>query len=261
MSGAPDPVAHAAPRFLPADVRVDWHQLQSSPPRAPVDRGVLSALPDPIRRWARHTIGAREHVPSVVRLDMHGAIKLGRWQPFSARQVLTERGFIWGATAGRFPLRISGFDRYTAGTGQMRWKLFGVLPVMAAAGRDIDRSAAGRHAGETMVLPGGALADTVEWQPGDHHHATATVTDGWYTHHVTVEIDDHGALRSVTLPRWGNPDKGPYAEHTFGVELGEERPFDGYLMPTRWRAGWWFGTDRWSEGEFFRATIDAATFA
>jgi hypothetical protein len=32
---------------------------------------------------------------------MHGQIKLGRWRPFTARQVLTPPdGYIWAATAG-----------------------------------------------------------------------------------------------------------------------------------------------------------------
>ncbi len=30
----------------------------------------------------------------------------------------------------------------------------------------------------------------------------------------------------------------------------------GQQVPRQLRAGWWFGTDRFAEGEFFRATID-----
>jgi hypothetical protein len=76
-------------------------------------------------------------------------------------------------------------------------------------------------------------------------------------HHVTVEVDDHGSLRAVTLPRWGNPDKGAYREHTFGVIVEDEATFGDYTMPSI-RAGWWLGSDRWDEGEFFRCTIDHA---
>jgi len=40
-----------------------------------------------------------------------------------------------------------------------------------------------------------------------------------------------------------------------------ERSFGGYTLPTRLRAGWHFGTERFeSEGEFFRVTIDDAVF-
>jgi len=31
--------------------------------------------------------------------------------------------------------------------------------------------------------------------------------------------------------------------------------FDGVTIPSAGRAGWFYGTDRWDEGEFFRAEI------
>jgi hypothetical protein len=59
-------------------------------------------------------------------------------------------GFEWTARAGGV---LSGFDRYADGRVEMRWKLFGLLPVMRAAGPDVTRSAAGRAAAETIWLP------------------------------------------------------------------------------------------------------------
>jgi hypothetical protein len=47
----------------------------------------------------------------------------------------------------------------------------------------------------------------------------------------------------------------------FGGVLESEATFGGYTIPNRVRAGWYFRTPRFeSEGEFFRATIDDATF-
>lgn len=200
---------------------------------------------------------------------MHGNIRVSRWMPFTAQQVLAPEGFIWAADAGRFPMRIRGFDRFCDGTGEMRWKVARVLPVMASADDDTARSAAGRLAGETMLLPSGALGGNVSWHGGDHqgddddddgddHHATATVVTGSFTHDVTVRIDDDGRLSTVTLPRWGNPDHAPHSEHLFGVEMSGERSVDGCLLPTALRAGWWYGSDRWAHGEFYRAEIDRA---
>jgi len=39
---------------------------------------------------------------------------------------------------------IVGFDRFVDGDGAMRWKLFGILPIVTTAGLDIARSAVGR---------------------------------------------------------------------------------------------------------------------
>ena len=189
---------------------------------------------------------------------MHGEIKVNTWQPFRADQVLSPDGFVWSARAGRFPMRISGFDRFSRGSGEMRWKLAGLIPVMTADGDDTTRSAAGRLAGESMLVPAGALAAGVQWDGagGDDHHATATVGTGPFRHRVTVEVDESGALRSVSLPRWGDPDGGPHAEHVFGVSMDGSIEVSGQLVPRQLRAGWWFGTDRFAEGEFFRASID-----
>ena len=69
-----------------------------------------------------------------------------------------------------------------------------------------------------------------------------------------------GALRSVSFPRWGNPDDHPYREHSFGVDVHREQTLAGTTLPAELSAGWWHGTDRWADGEFFRCTIDEAEF-
>lgn len=250
------------PRYLQADVRATWQRLDS-PTALPTDRldpTRVDELPVPTRRWLRHAIGADVPPRRGVKLSMHGEIKLRKWRPFTAQQIIAPGGFIWAASAGRFPMQIRGFDRYTDGSGQMRWKLFNLIPVMSASDDDTTRSAAGRLAGETVLAPGAALADNVTWTPGDDHLATATVVDGAYAHQVSVNIDDAGSLRSVWLPRWGSPDKQSYREHRFGVEMRGEQTFGGYTVPGEMSAGWWYGSDRWADGEFFRCTIDDAEF-
>jgi len=250
------------PRFLPADVAATWQRLDSSTalPTDRIDAARLDELPVPVRRWLRHTIGADVPPCHGAKLSMHGEIKIGKWWTFTAQQIIAPGGFIWAADAGRFPMRIRGFDQYADGSGQMRWRLFDLIPVMSASGDDITRSAAGRLAGETVLVPGAALADNVTWTHRDDHHATATIVDGTFTHQVSIDIDDAGSLRAVWFPRWGNPDKQPYREHCFGVEMRGERTFGGYTVPGELSAGWWYDSDRWSDGEFFRCTIDDAEF-
>jgi hypothetical protein len=96
----------------------------------------------PVRRW------------SSVQLTMRGHIRLGSWRPFTAPTGPGALRFIWAATARVAGLPVTGFDRYSFGTGQMRWRLLGLVPVMTASGPDVTRSAAGRLAGEaTCWLP------------------------------------------------------------------------------------------------------------
>ena len=192
---------------------------------------------------------------------MHGTIRIKRWLPFTAVQIVSSDGYIWAADAGWGPIRVRGFDRFTDGTAEMRWRLFGLIPVMTSSGSDTTRSAAGRHASEMIGLtPAGALAPGVTWQAIDDHRATATTTVGAFTHEVTINVDDAGVLRSSSLPRWGRPDSGPFQDHTFGVMFDGQQTIDGYSIATSIRAGWWFGTERWDEGEFFRCTVAGAEF-
>jgi hypothetical protein len=79
-------------------------------------------------------------------------------------------------------------------------------------------------------------------------------------HRVTLEVDAEGRLRRESYPRWGGPDDARHREHAFGVVFEGEAVFGGYTIPSALRAGWWFATERWPEGEFFRATIDGARF-
>ena len=247
---------------LPGAVEDDWRALAT--PTRPItvfEPGMADQLPPPAARWLRHAIQPGTPLRQVALLHMHGQIRTRRWLPFTAQQVLAPpRGFVWAATAGRWPLRIRGFDRYTRGTGELCWRVLGVVPVVAAAGDDVTRSAAGRLAAELVLVPGAALDSGISWEALDQRHATAHAAIGSVDHRVTIEVDDRGALCSLWLPRWGNPEGGVFAEHRFGVTFADEINLDGYTIPTTLCAGWGLGTDTWPSGVFFRATIDRARF-
>ena len=245
------------PGHLPTEVAAAWDELARPTRGARFDPDAVADLPPPAVRWLRRSIPAEARLARAGRLTMHGEIRIGRWIGFTATQVLSlPDGFVWAASAGIGPLQITGCDRFTGGTGEMRWRLVGLIPVMSSSGDDVSRSAAGRLAAEATLIPTACVALGVPWTPVDDRHATAGVRVGDRVHDVTIEVDDGGALRGVQLPRWGNPDGGAHALHTFGVEMGDPQDLGGLAVPTTLRAGWWPGTDRWDEGEFFRATID-----
>jgi len=194
---------------------------------------------------------------------MHGEIKLGRWLPFRAEQVISRDGrFVWAATVSMYGLPIRGSDSLLNGEGTMQWKLFDLIPVMTASGTDITRSAIGRIQGElAALLPAVLLEDTVSWSVGEGRHPQVGVEVLGQTADIALELDDKGGLKSVEMLRWGNPDGGEHGYAKFGVILEDERLFDGFTIPSRIRAGWFFGTERFdSEGEFFRGTIDTVAY-
>jgi hypothetical protein len=227
------------------------------------DPAHLDDVPAPAHRWLARAIAPGTPLHRRVELTMEGEIRLGdRWQPFHAHQthVPGER-FRWSATAGRFPARINGFDRYEYGVGEMRWKLYGVIPVLTATGPDVTRSAAGRLAGESLLLPTAMVgAPWVTWRSVDDEQAVAEVRIGSETIPVTVHVAPDGRLLRCHQSRWGQVDGKPYGMRTFGVTFDGEWTRHGVSLARRITAGWGWTGDGWEDGPFFRAELLDAAF-
>jgi hypothetical protein len=253
------------PSHLTDAARRDWEILQAStsgPEGAErFDPAQAEPLPEPARRWVLHAIAPGTPLLRSVVLDLHGAIRLGAWHPFHAVQVLLPMsGYVWAAVTRLGPLTVRGFDRYRDGVGEMRWRMLDAVPIVSGGGPDIARSAAGRLACEFVLAPASALDPRVRWKPLDGRQAIAHVPVGEEEYEVTLTVAPGGRLEAVTVPRWGNPDKGPYRTHPFGVECGRESSFGGFTIPAEVRGGWWPGGPRWAEGEFIRFTVDHARY-
>lgn len=253
-----------APMTVPHEARPiqqDWLRLATgtaNPPR--FDPAMIADLPEPARRWLTHAITPGTPLCQTAELTMHGQIRLGQWRSFTARQIISmPHGYIWAATARMAGLPVTGFDRLSSGTAQMHWRLLHLIPVMTAAGPDITRSAYGRLAGEIALIP--TAFQRALWTQGEHPRtAVATWKFGQDTETAALRVGDNGQLVEVVVNRWGNPGGTPFCRCPFGVSVEEESQFGGVTIPSRFRAGWWWGTERQDEGEFFRACVTSAQF-
>jgi hypothetical protein len=168
---------------------------------------------------------------------------------------------VWAARAGWGPASFRGFDRYGDDTGEVQWRLAGIVPLIKGRGPDVDRSAAGRLAAEGAMVPAALLGPSVTWQEGEERDTViATWHLGGHVIPTTLHIADDGTLTKVTLMRWGSPNGPPAGEHPFAALLSEPVTFDGITVPTRWEAGWFYGTPAWEKGRFFEAKITGTRF-
>ena len=222
----------------------------------------LSHLPEAAQRYLRHAIASGTGLATAVRLRMHGEIKLKEWLPFQAEQVIhAERGMIWKARVGSGVGQIRGTDKMIDGHGSLSWWAFGILPVARGSGSDITRAGVGRLASELIWLPSALLAPGVYWSGFHPSRVQATLNLQGHQVSLNLSVGERGELNSVSLARWGNPDGEGFRSLEFGGFSEGETTFGGITIPTRLRAGWHFGSDRfYREGEFFRVTIDEASY-
>ena len=117
----------------------------------------VEGLPPAVQRYLRASVAQGTPLAQAAHIRMRGSIRLGRrWLPFRAEEVLAPHaGFVWSAAVMG---GIRGHDAYADGDGRMRWRLFGVVPVMSATGPNVSLSAAGRAAAEACWVPTTLLA-------------------------------------------------------------------------------------------------------
>lgn len=240
-----------------------WERLaRPAPAAAAFNPSMAADLPEPARRWLTRAITPGTPLHRAVVLEMKGHIRLGRWLPFRAVQVQDPPyGYVWAARTGLGPLSIGGYDRYAYSAGEMRWRLLGRVPLINAAGADVDRSAAGRVALDALFVPPAWLDPAITWHTGrDENTAVAEWRVGHHLLRPEITVGPDGRVVAATMARWAKPKGQRWGEYPCGGTLDDEVDFGGIKIPTRMCVGYFFGTDRWAEGEFLRAQITNATF-
>jgi hypothetical protein len=241
-----------------------WFRLGHPQTDSRFDPAEVTDLPEPARRFLLHAIEPGTVLATSVVLHMKGTLRLKEDAdplPMHAVQVLAPpRGFIWRADVGHGLMRIRGFDRYAGGAAEMRWWLLGLVPVVSQDGAGVTRSAAGRMAGEGILVPSALLPSRgARWEPVDESTARVTLDVDGERVSFTVRVAPDGRPERVVIRRWnGDPASGDVGYLPFMVVFdGEERTFGGYTIPVSLRAGWAPGG---SFRPFFTARLEDAAY-
>lgn len=222
-------------------------------PSAPLER-----LDGPVRRYLSHALPGGAPDGDGIRLTMEGRINVGRWLAFTADQTFAGHSFTWRARAGWRSFRpLHVVDTYGPGAGSTVGTLFGRLPFMRATGDDTARAAAGRAAAESIWTPWTLLpGPDVAWRAESDDHIVARVSIPPERPEIHLAIAPDGAVRTVSLMRWGNAGQKAFGYLPFGGHIHEERRFGDLVLPSRVSVGWWYGTPRYQP--FFEATVLSA---
>jgi hypothetical protein len=206
---------------------------------------MVDALPEPARRYLLHSIEPGTRLARYATFTMGGSIIVnpnGKPSPMKAHQIISvPAGFLWDAEVGSGLMEVDGNDCYIGGEGRQMFRIWGLIPFLKANGPDITRSAAGRLAGESFLIPSSLLPENgVEWEPIDAETAKAKIPIGGEIHEVTFRVDKEGRLTTLSLPRWGNENPQKEFRHStfMATDFSDEKRFNGYTIPTTCKAGW-----------------------
>ena len=218
---------------------------------------LLKSYPEPVSRYLRHHLpdGIPGNTFSVV--PMKGIIKLVNWAQFkSVLYANPFKGFLWTATVKMGILPVKGFDYFLGNKGAMQWSLFNFIPVNKASGPDVSRSAEGRAMLEAIFSPHLLIHPDVKWEPVSENEIIVSWKIYKESNPLHLIIGDDGSLKQVYMQRWGNPGNSKKWEYlTFGVNIEKEMKRKGVVIPAKGNAGWWFGTEKYDDGEFFRFEV------
>jgi hypothetical protein len=244
-----------------ADLEMLWAQPNPSRQKR-FSLEPLSPLQTP---FFEHAIQNQTVIAHKARIRMHGEFFFNDWYPFTAEEVLTADGqMVWSATFFMAGVPVVGGERFVAGQGGSAWKLLQWLPLHQLTDSNASRSIANRmHADLAAWLPTALLQTKMaDFSPSFERKQPVAITSGNnQATYLTVTTRQNQTVKSITFPRWGNPDQTLWREVDFGIMVEEEKLFQGHRVPARIRAGWFWDTKQYEEsGEILRAEIDSIEY-
>ena len=228
----------------PMSFQAQWRDLATralaevSPVPGVVSEADLARLPEPLAAYVRRSgVVGRPRVTDFY-ASFHGRIRSGAdqpWMPFTGKQLNTygprpRRVFIMDARRSWLPVTI--LHQYAAATATMRAKVLSVVPVVNAAGSEMNRGETVTVFNDLVVLaPGAIVGAPVRWTALDAHRVRGIFTSGDQTvsavltfdaRHDLVDFSSDDRLRASTDGRsfvaqeWSTP-------LTYGPVVGGHR--------------------------------------
>jgi hypothetical protein len=103
----------------------------------------------------------------------------------------------------------------------------------------------------TVLLP----RFKVDWEAADKTHISARYQIDDIPVHVHYQLTPSRHIEPVVSDRWGDPDNTGPSTCTLSEASSPHQTSGGTTIPDVGRLGWYCGTHRWAEGEFFRYQI------
>jgi len=216
----------------------------------------LAHLPGPVAEYVRRSGAVGQPRVTNLHARIHGRIRAGAskpWMTFSGEQVNTygpepRRLFFMDATM--FGLPVDVLHAFVGPSATMRVRACSLVPVMSAAGPEMDRAETVTLFNDLCILaPAAIIGAPITWDSVDGHHARGAFTNGAHT--VTAELvfnEDDDLVDFISDDRLrSSPDGKSFVPQQWSTPVREYRSMGSRRVAT-------FGEARWHapdpEGEF-----------
>ena len=260
--------AYAFASVGPASFHAQWRE-QASQALTAVDRQPalvtemdLAALPAPVAAYVRRSGAVGQPRVTSFAASFHGRIRSGPsepWMSFTGRQVNTygprpQRAFIMDATRSGLPVTV--LHQFSGASATMRAKVMSLVPVVDAAGPEMDLGETVTVFNDLVVFAPGAIVDApIRWTAMDATHARGVFTNGGLSVSAVLTFDSDQRLVDFTsLDRLrASTDGKSFTALPWSTPLSGHQDFAGYLIPK-------VGAARWDapppEGSFTYVELD-----
>jgi hypothetical protein len=217
------------------------------PAAAVVTEADLADLPAPVATWVRRSGAVGRPRVTGFHAVFSGRIRGGpheAWMPFTGEQATTcgtraRRLFLMRARRGGLPVDVL---HVVDGDGaSMRARLLGVVPILDAAGPEMDRGETVTLLDDLCLFAPAAIVDAgITWQHVDDHRARATWTREGHTVTADLVVDDDGDLVDVVSDDRlrASPDGLAFTAMRWSTPVTEHRTVRGRRLVGAGTARW-----------------------
>jgi hypothetical protein len=257
----------------PASYRAEYRRRVDAALTEPLPNGVvteadLADLPEPVATYVRRSGAVGQPRVTNFQARIHGRIRAGTttaWMSFTGEQVNTygpqpSRLFFMDATM--FGLPVDVLHTYVGPSATMRVKACSLVPMVNAAGPDMDQAETVTVFNDLCILAPAAIIDApVTWQRVDDHHVCGTFINGAHT--VTAELvfsDDHDLIDFISDDRLrASSDAKNFTPQLWSTPVREYRTIDSRRVGTHGE-GRWHAPEPEGEFAYLEFNLDGITY-
>ncbi|WP_407343131.1 DUF6544 family protein [Pengzhenrongella phosphoraccumulans] len=225
---------------------------------AVVTEADLAHLPYLVAEHVRRSGAVGQPRVVSVHARIHGRIRssaTARWMTYTGEQINTfgsapSRLFWMDATMLGLPVDV--LHVLVGPTATMRVKVCSMVPMVNAAGPDMDRAETVTLFNDLCILAPAALIDApITWQPLDDHHVRGVFTNGAQTVTADLVFDDGDLVDFVSDDRMSTSRDGSLTPQPWSTPVRDYARFGTRRLATYGEGHWHTtGTGTGTDGEF-----------